>query len=154
MKHVVLSTGSSGQPQIDDAASLDEALQLVERLRNDDAVEDVRVLREVPIEVKTYYKVVAVEGADEASTATAPAPAVEAAPSDDLSAEVAAATDPVADGGDLAEPEVAEMPPPAPEPAGDDGFFTPPPVRSHPIEEEEPLADNASERRTSLFGRG
>lgn len=162
MKHVVLSTDASGQPKIDEVDTLDEALQLVERLRNDAAVDDVRVLREVPIEVRTYYKVVAVEdtsadaAAGSGAVATPPPPPV-AAPADAsadhaLAGEVAAA----ASGSDEV-PTSSPTDEPRPANPADDGFFTPPPVRSHAVEVEEDEGeadDSPSERRTSLFGRG
>jgi hypothetical protein len=169
MKHVVLSTDASGQPKIDEVTSLDEALELVERLRNDDEVTDVRVLREVPIQVKTYFKVMAVEDdadAAEASVRTSPPPAAArpTAATPRLTAEeVAQAT---ADAGVLRSRDeqptasidlpAAEASGPRTDPAVDDGFFTPPPVRSHPVDEDlEPTEEASSaERRTSLFGRG
>ena len=61
MGHAVHYLDAAGEAQIVDVPSLDAALQLVERLRNDDDASDVRVFREVPIEVRTYYRVVAVE---------------------------------------------------------------------------------------------
>ena len=160
MKHVVLSTDATGQPKVDDVDSLDEALQLVERLRNDDGVGDVRVLREVPIEVKTYYKVVALESEASAAGEAAPAPApdVDAAPSTDTGTspapDVAAA--PSDDAPTPLDQPAAHDAGPGTDAPGNDGFFTPPPVRSHPIDEdEEPAPEpSPSERRTSLFGRG
>jgi hypothetical protein len=139
MSYVVLSTDATGQPKLEDVESLDDALQLVERLRNDDHVDAVRVLREVPIEVKTYYKVVALEGdatGGAGEVAPTAAPPVDASlPADGTSAPAA--------------PDLSSEPDVAP------AFFTPPPVRSHPIDEDAaPDEDPPSERRTSLFGRG
>ncbi len=181
MKYVVLSTDAAGQPNIEDVDSLDSAVQLVERLRNDDAIDDVRVLREVPIEVRTYYKVVALEGetsegaqggqgtaplaranaevasADETPTEAtesvpdAPQPSVPDAPEPSVPEPSAAA----ADAAPPAEQPVGAENEPRPEVRPDEGFFTPPPVRSHPIEEDGEAPDSTpSERRTSLFGRG
>lgn len=118
MGHAVHYRDASGQPQLTDVPSLDAALELVERLRNDGA-EDVRVFREVPIEVRTYYRVVALdeEQAPDAGAAQAHEPV---------------AAEPV--------PTVAEEPPPVEEPA-DDPFATtsneavapePPPAPSEP----------------------
>ena len=161
MKHVVLSTDATGQPKVDDVDSLDEALQLVERLRNDDGVGDVRVLREVPIEVKTYYKVVALESEASATTGEAapePAPAVDAPPSTDAGTppapDVTAA--PSDDAPTPVDQPAAQDAGSGPDVPGNDGFFTPPPVRSHPIDEEGESSPepSPSERRTSLFGRG
>lgn len=173
MKYVVLSTDAAGQPNTEDVDSLDEAVQLVERLRNDDAVEDVRVLREVPIEVRTYYKVVALEGEPTGGAqdgqGLAP-PDVEVAASNGSAAEAVAsvpdASEPSAPAPEpsatavgeapAAQPPVGAPEEPRPEVRADEGFFTPPPVRSHPIEDDGDAApdDSPSERRTSLFGRG
>jgi hypothetical protein len=73
MGYAVHHVDGSGQTQLDDHASLDEALAQVETLRNDGAVSEVRVLKEVPIEVRTYYRVVAVED----GPASEPAPTTE-----------------------------------------------------------------------------
>lgn len=75
MGYAVHHVDADGQTQLDDHASLDEALAQVETLRNDGAVSEVRVLKEVPIEVRTYYRVVAVE--DAPVTEPAPAPTTE-----------------------------------------------------------------------------
>ncbi len=55
--------------------SLEEAIRFVEHLRNQEHVVDARVwrLQEVPLEVKTYYKV-EVATAEPAPTKAAPAP--------------------------------------------------------------------------------
>ena len=67
------------------ADSLEEAVRFVEHLRNQEHVVDARVwrLQEVPLEVKTYYKVeVAPQGSEPAATRPAgPRPAT--APVDD-----------------------------------------------------------------------
>ena len=165
MKYVVLSTDAAGQPNIEDVDSLDSAVQLVERLRNDDAIDDVRVLREVPIEVRTYYKVVALEGETsegaQGGQGTAPLARAnaEVASADETPTEATESVpEPSAAAADAAPP--AEQPvgaenEPRPEVRPDEGFFTPPPVRSHPIEEDGEAPDSTpSERRTSLFGRG
>lgn len=58
MSHAVHYRDADGGVQLEEASSQEAALELVERLRNDGDVTDVRVFREVPIEVRTYYKVV------------------------------------------------------------------------------------------------
>lgn len=59
MSYMVSFRSAEGKPGYHPADSLDEALRFVERLRNQEQVVDARVWRmhEVPIEVKTYYKV-------------------------------------------------------------------------------------------------
>lgn len=126
MSHVILSKDASGEPRVDEVGSLDEALRQVERLRNEDGVSDVRVLREVPIEVKTYYKVVAVEE-DAAAAPSAPPPAVETTPA---TPPTAVPSDPPSGSAVLAPPQTVPQSAVASEP-------------------EEPSA----ERRGTRFGR-
>lgn len=70
MGYAVGHRDAAGVQRIEDVASLEAAVELVERLRNEQGPADVRVFREVPIEVRTYYKVVV---ADEAEGAGVPA---------------------------------------------------------------------------------
>jgi predicted component of type VI protein secretion system len=70
MTHSVHFRDPAGEARLEDVASLDAALERVERLRNEEGATDVRVFREVPIEVRTYYRVTAVD----AAAAPAPAP--------------------------------------------------------------------------------
>jgi hypothetical protein len=128
MGHAVCYRDATGATQVEDVASLDAALEQVERLRNDDGVTDVRVFREVQIEVRTYYKAVALDGGD-GEPAAAPAAAA-----------------PNRRGGQV-EPPPGAMPiaPPvtsrreAPAPAA---------------EESDDAKDSADGRRTTLFTRG
>jgi hypothetical protein len=69
MGYAVGHRDSNGTLHVDDVASLEAAVELVERLRNQEGPSDVRVFREVPIEVRTYYKVVL---ADEDGVASSP----------------------------------------------------------------------------------
>ena len=59
MEHLVKFQSAEGREGQHTAASLDDALRFVERLRNSEDASDVRVFRmnEIPIEFKTYYKV-------------------------------------------------------------------------------------------------
>jgi hypothetical protein len=70
MGHVVHHQDASGTTHLDEVASLYAALERVEELRNRDGASAVRVFREVPVEVRTYYKAVAV---DDAPAPTSPA---------------------------------------------------------------------------------
>lgn len=87
MSFMVNFRSAEGKPGYHPTDSLEEAVRFVEHLRNQEQVSDARVwrLQEVPLEVKTYYKVVVPAGAP------APAPAAAAVP------EPAAVTPPVAD---------------------------------------------------------
>lgn len=75
MPHMVIFRSNEGKPGYHQADTLDDAVRFVERLRNQEGVTDTRVFRmqEVPLEVKTYYKVEVAPGDG------APAPVVEEA---------------------------------------------------------------------------
>lgn len=124
MGHVVHYRTATGESRLDDVSSMDAAVELIERLRNDEGVEDVRLFREVPLKVRTYYKVV-VDEEDEGPPEAAP---------------VAAASRPEPLAGDEPPPGAMNLsPPPAAAPAGVA------PVAEEP--DDEP-------RRASLFNRG
>ena len=59
MEHLVRFTSSEGRDGYHNAQTLEDALKFVERLRNNEEVENVRLFRlhELPIEFKAYYKV-------------------------------------------------------------------------------------------------
>lgn len=59
MEHIVFFTGADGAPQYRRTASLEEAVRVVEHLRNVEGVEDSRVygMSEVPLSFKTVYRV-------------------------------------------------------------------------------------------------
>ena len=129
MSHVVLSKGASGEPKVEESSSLEEALKQVERLRNEGGVSDVRILREIPIEVKTYYRVTAVEdGATPAPPAAAPT-----APTPDIA--------PLSAAGQRTDP-----------PSGSAVLAPPHAVPQASVNDD--LEGLSGERRSSLFGRG
>ncbi len=131
MSHVVLSKGASGEPKVDEASSLEEALKQVERLRNEGGVSDVRILREIPIEVKTYYRVTAVEdGATPAPPAAAPT--APTAPTPDIA--------PLSAAGQRTDP-----------PSGSAVLGPPHAVPQASVNDD--LEGLSGERRSSLFGR-
>ncbi|MFP4234669.1 MAG: hypothetical protein ACLFUG_07045 [Nitriliruptoraceae bacterium] len=65
MGYAVHHVDADGATHLEDHPTLDGALARVESLRNDGPASEVRVFKEIPIEVRTYYKVVAVEAAEE-----------------------------------------------------------------------------------------
>lgn len=73
MSHSVHFRDVAGEVHLEDVASLEAALERVEYLRNDDDATEVRVFREVPIEVRTYYRVTA--AAEPVATPPVPDPA-------------------------------------------------------------------------------
>jgi hypothetical protein len=80
MGHLVQFRTPAGELRHEDASDLDAALALVERLRNEDRVEDVRVFVEVPLQFETFVKVSVAgvatpEPAPEPEAAAAPPPA-------------------------------------------------------------------------------
>lgn len=75
MGHVVHYRTATGDSRLEDVSSMDAAVELIERLRNDEGVEDVRLFREVPLKVRTYYKVVIDDEAEEATAAPTVPPA-------------------------------------------------------------------------------
>ena len=86
MSFMVNFRSAEGKPGYHQTDSLEEAVRFVEHLRNQEEVSDARVwrLQEVPLEVKTYYKVVVPAGVPTPAPAPAPAPEpVAAAPEAD-----------------------------------------------------------------------
>jgi hypothetical protein len=85
VEHLVKFTSAEGRDGFHTAGSLDDALKFVERLRNNEDVDNVRVYRltEVPISFKAYYKV-EISGATETAGGAQPAapdtPLLEALP--------------------------------------------------------------------------
>src|SRR3954452_15377527 len=78
MAHMVIFLRTDGKPGYHQADSVDDALRFVEMLRNQEKVTDARIFRmeEVPIEIRTYYKVeVAGEQSDTAAPVAEPVPA-------------------------------------------------------------------------------
>jgi DNA-binding transcriptional regulator YbjK len=103
MEHVVFFPAHDGTPAFRRVASLEDAVRLVEHLRNVEGVSEVSVhaLAEVPLAFKTWYRVELPSGAE-----VAEAPAEEAAAVEPVSeAEVPEAADVVA----VVPEQVAEM---------------------------------------------
>lgn len=59
MPHMVVFRSAEGKPGYHQVDTLDDAVRFVERLRNQEGVDDARVFRmdEVPLEFRTYVKV-------------------------------------------------------------------------------------------------
>lgn len=167
MTYAVHHVDAEGCGQLEDTGSLEDALARVEVLRNDGAVSEVRVLKEVPIEVRTYYRVVAVEGdgaagdgqgvpravPDAAVQPPVDAPTMDPSPMDML--DIERAVEPVAE--EVPDPVPAQEPeraaPVFGEPPSGAVVMGPPPAVAPPEAAEAP-ADPAPEPRRALFGRG
>ncbi|MCC5947939.1 MAG: hypothetical protein JJT89_05740 [Nitriliruptoraceae bacterium] len=124
MSHAVHYRDAAGDDHVEDVGSLDAALELVERLRNDDGAQDVRVFREVPIEVKTYYRVVVAdehqpEATSVSSSATPSAPPAPPVEADDVEVahDDAAHVEDEAAAQDEAPPVIADAEPTEVDPA-------------------------------------
>jgi hypothetical protein len=133
VEHVVFFTGADGAAQYRRTASLEEAVRVVEHLRNVEGVEDSRVfaLDEVPLAFKTVYRV-EIPGHTPSDPGVAPLPPMPAMPAElDAVAAVAEADAPAPE----AEPApvmaavpgeqyvVQEQPEPAPNGRRGSGFF-------------------------------
>lgn len=148
MTYAVHHVDAADSPQLEEFPSLEAGLARVEALRNDGEVSEVRVFKEIPIEVRTYYRVVAVEDAavdgvtvpagEDAAPATPPEPADPGA-----GEPVAAASVPEVGNGHR--PATTDAP-------SGSVVMTPPPV-APAAEAAEPVAAE-SEHRGRLFGRG
>ena len=107
---MVIFRRSDGKPGYHQAEGVDEAIRFVEMLRNKEKVTDARIFRmeEVPIEIRTYYKVEVVAEGD-APVATAAATRSVAPP---MAPPVAAPMAPVppAVANALAETPASDMP--------------------------------------------
>jgi hypothetical protein len=133
MDHAVHYRTADGAMSFEEASSLDAAVEMVERLRNDEGVSDVRVYKQVPIEFKAYYKVSVVSEAGP-SPAAAPVASPEPAQPDATPAAAAA----------------PQSPPPGAMPLGPATPFTPPAAQPSTPQDEGTDAG----RRGSLFSRG
>ena len=81
MTHMVIYRSAEGQPVYHQTESLEEAARHLEHLRNAGQGTDARIfsMQEIPVEVKTYYKV-EVPAEPKAAAPAAPAPAPAATP--------------------------------------------------------------------------
>lgn len=75
MEHVVFFPASDGSPAFRRVAGIEDALRLVEHLRNVEGINEVscHALTEVPLAFRTYYRV-EVPGAEDSQGVPAPAP--------------------------------------------------------------------------------
>ena len=140
--HAVHYRGRDGALEIEEFPSLAAAIDRVEQLRNEDAASDVRVFREVPIEVRTYYRVVATE--PNGGSSVAAAAVLEEPTAAGLGEEPVAAV-------------VAESPAPRSVPPSGAMVMSPPPVTVHPEASgdlDEGDTPVVSESRRALFSRG
>src|SRR3954454_2478706 len=76
MTHMVIFRRSEGKPGYHQAESVEDAIRFVEMLRNQENVSDTRIFRmeEVPIEIRTVFKVELAGAAPENAPAPSPAP--------------------------------------------------------------------------------
>lgn len=142
MSHMVIYRSVEGQPVFHQVESLEDAARHVETLRNAGQGSDARIfsMKEVKIEVKTYYRV------EVASEEDKPAPVAPAAPV--AAAAPAAPVAPVASAAPAAPAPAAQAPAPAPAaPAAP--AHAPAAVKPEPA-----VAGAANGGRFGLFGKG
>ena len=171
MEHVVFFTGTDGAAQFRRTPSLQEAVRVVEHLRNVESIDDARVfsLTEVPLQFKAVYRVELPTAQPGAPEPLAPLPPMPAMP--DLSAALptvepdpapvapaAEAPEPVAE---AAEAPVADVPAPvaevaeAPEAPAVEPVAEPEPVLAAvPSEPYEAPAESPSNGKPAARGMG
>ena len=135
MSHMVIFRTPEGKPGYQPADAVEDAIAIVERLRNDDGVENVRIFRleEVAFEYRPYYKVElagaapdtssADSGSSDASSSDQPTPIFggqvgsgdSSGESDTWSDDAAAEEDEPAGSTSVFEVSGDDVPPPAPE---------------------------------------
>jgi len=147
MTYAVHHVDAADSPQLEEFPSLEAGLARVEALRNDGDVSEVRVFKEIPIEVRTYYRVVAVEDAAVDAVVVPPAAGNGGAPADPVA--TGAEEPPVAPAADSDDEHHLRV---ATEPPSGSVVMAPPPV-SAAAEAAEPVAVE-TEHRGRLFGRG
>lgn len=149
MGYAVCHRDDTGTLKVEDVASLDAAVEVVERLRNEDGASDVRVFREVPIEVevRTYYKVSIAD--DEAPAPVAVTTDLDAVPPAPAPAEPVVVDGPAT--GPAPAASAGPVLPTAPLPGAFSLASTPVP---QPAVEVHDLDDAADGSRRSLFSRG
>lgn len=150
MTHMVLYRSAEGQPVYHPTESLEDAARHLEQLRNAGHGSDARIFRmeEIPVEVKTYYRVeLPVEAKGDAP---APSAADAAAPASATTANAASAAPAPAPAAAPA-PAPAATPVPAAAaaaPAAAAPSNGPAPVKG------EPATAGANGGRFGLFGKG
>jgi hypothetical protein len=82
VEHVVFFPAADGAPAFRRVSALDEAVRLVEHLRNVEGISSVscHALTEVPLAFRTYYRVEVPEAVVPAQQVAEPAPVLELAP--------------------------------------------------------------------------
>lgn len=158
MSHMVIFRTPEGKPGYQPAETIEEAVEVVERLRNDDGVDNVRIFRldEVIFEYKPYYKVEIAGSASSPTGSDASSPATtsdaggfDSGDGDTSFDRMAADTDSIetssSDSDSSDSPSAWDAPPPPP-PAGVFGEHN-----STDVDASE-LSESGTARR-GLFGR-
>lgn len=169
MSHMVIFRTPEGKPGYQPAETVEDAVEIVERLRNDDGVENVRIFRleELSFEYRPYYKVELAGagqepgGAPTASESFAPAlggETVEAFAAPDVEVSDETESDDDSTGAEASDERPQEpaaehppwaAPPPPPPPPGAESPFGSEPAAGEADDDE---FSGAGQRR-GLFGR-
>jgi len=145
VEHLVRYRTPTGDDRFEPHPSLEAAIARVERLRNDEGAPDTRLYREVPLEVKAYYRVSLAGEQDAPAAGGASPPPLTAVPSP---AAATAPPAPPAVSAPSAPSAVSSTPPPGAMPI-------PPPMPAAAESTEEPgPAPEEPSGRTGLFRRG
>lgn len=155
-QHMVIFQNPDGHPGYNQFESVEEAVAFVEKLRNDQQIESIRIfeLNELKFEMKPYYKVqmqalnpgapsrpAPAAPAAAPAPAPAPAPAAKEAPAAPKPTAPPAAPPGQATGSPFSAPPAGAPEAPQPAPAGG-----PVPPADQPAQDEQPT-------RRGLFGR-
>lgn len=146
MTYAVHHVDAADRPQLEEFPSLEAGLARVETLRNDGEVSEVRVFKEIPIEVRTYYRAVAVEDPSVAEVTVGPEEGVTPPPVGSGPSGPAGEAEVDQTAGDGQRFQVATEPP------SGAMVMAPPPVATT-AEAAEPVVAETEHRRP-LFGRG
>lgn len=133
MAHLVRHRTPSGETVTAEVADLEAAVSLVERLRNDEKADDVRVYAEVPLRFETYVKVSIAAEDTSVPVSEQPAEVVE-------TAHESAVDEPPAG-------PVAPVPPPP-------GVLAPVRVEAPSADADELVDATPADARRGLFNRG
>ena len=115
MSHMVIYSGPDGQPGYHEADEIGQAITYVERLRNNEGVEQARIFRmeEVGFEFRPYYKVEIPEAASTTSTSENGTKEISAIQRKASAAAQAAESKADTERG---RPDLSHLPPPPPPP--------------------------------------
>jgi hypothetical protein len=160
---MVIYSGPDGQPGYHEADEIGQAITYVERLRNNEGVEQARIFRmeEVGFEFRPYYKVEIPETSSTASTTSTYEKGTKELSAIQRKASAAATAVESKVDTERGRPDLSHLPPPPPPPAltgesrssiwDDDGVGTDPAVPGETTIDDDAVTSGTPRR--GLFGR-